>query len=201
MTREPASRSGRNRRASVDDQGRWLIRGADVARQASERLLAGLLKRRDDVHFLTVGSGPMVKPVEWLLRKSGLEENFTRVATLGEIADIYSIIDVSVLCSKVEGFPNAVMEAMATRTPVIAANVGGIPEIVRDGETGRLIDGRDPEPYAEAIEGLLEDDGEARRMGEAAQAYVRDHLSLERMADAYRKLYAEMLIRTARSGA
>lgn len=160
-----------------------------------------LVKRRDDVHFLAVGSGPMLKPVRQLVKQAGLDDRFTQVATLSEIADIYSIIDVSVLCSKTEGCPNAVLEAMAARRPVVAANVGGIPEIIQDGETGRLIDGREPEPFANAIGALLSDEREAHRMGAEAQAYVREHFSMERTADAYRKLYAELLIRTSRNGA
>ncbi len=165
------------------------------------KIAGELLKRRDDVHFLAVGTGPMVKPVWRLIKRAGHEIHFTRVATLSEIADIYSIIDVSVLCSQAEGFPNAVMESMAARRPVVAASVGGIPEIVRDGETGRLIDGRDPAVFAEAIDALLSDDHAAQRMGEAGQAHVRDHLSVQRMGEAYRKLYAELLVRTTRNGA
>lgn len=158
-----------------------------------------LLKQRDDVHFLAVGSGPMVNPVWRNIRRAGHENRFTRVAILNEMADVYSIIDVCVLCSKAEGVPNAVMEAMAARRPVVAANVGGIPEIIEDGKTGRLLDGRDPGPFAEAINALLDDEHEAQRMGAAGQEYVRDHFSVERMADAYRNLYAELLARTARN--
>lgn len=160
-----------------------------------------LLKQRDDVHFLAVGSGNEVKQVCRLVKKAGWENKFTRVATLSEIADIYSIIDATVLCSKAEGFPNAVIEAMAARKPVVAANVGGVPEIITDGETGRLINERKPRDFADAIGALLDDEREARRLAANAQTYVREHLSTERMADAYRKLYAELLIRSTRIGA
>jgi glycosyltransferase involved in cell wall biosynthesis len=160
-----------------------------------------LLERRHDVHFLAVGSGPLLKRVQQLFKVAGLNDYFTQIATLSKMADVYSIMDVSVLCSISEGCPNAVMEAMAARRPVVAANVGGVPEIIQDGETGRLIDGHDPKLFAEAIDALLSDEREAQRMGAAAQTYVREHLSMERMADAYRKLYAELLIRTSRNGA
>ncbi|HOF38576.1 MAG TPA: glycosyltransferase family 4 protein [Candidatus Hydrogenedentes bacterium] len=119
---------------------------------------------------------------------------------MSELADIYSAMDVSVLCPRTAGCPRAVLEAMAARRPVVAARVGGIPEILQDGETGRLIEGRDPALFAEAIEPLLNDEAEARRLGEAAHAYVREHLSADRMADACRQLYAELLIRAARTG-
>lgn len=164
------------------------------------RIGEALLKRRDDVHFLAVGTGPMVKPVWRQIKRTGQQAHFTRTSTLSEVADLYSIMDVSVLCSRSGGFPNAVLEAMAAHRPVVAASVGGIPEILRDGETGRLIEGCDPAPFAEAIDALLNDEDEAYRLGEAGHAYVRDHLNVERMADAYRRLYAELLIRTARNG-
>ncbi len=159
-----------------------------------------LVKRRDDVHFLAVGVGPLVRPVWRQIRQAGLEAHFTRSSTLSELADIYSAMDVSLLCSRSAGSPRAVLEAMAARRPVVAARVGGIPEILQDGETGRLIEGRDPASFAQAIEDLLTDEDEARRLAEAAHAYVREHLNAGRMADAYRQLYAELLIRAARTG-
>lgn len=152
-----------------------------------------LLRRRTDVHFLAVGAGPLVERIEDLVEKRGLWEHFTRVSTICERPDLYATMDVCVLCSKVEGFPNALIEAMAAGTPVVAADVGGVPELVTDGQTGRLVSSRDPEDFAEAVSGLLDHPEEARRIALGAAEYVRRELTVDNMVDTYRALYADLL--------
>ena len=152
-----------------------------------------LLQRRADVHFLMVGYGPLVSDIEHQIATHNLNACFTRVATLSEIPDLLSLMDVFVLCSKVEGFPNAIMEAMAACKPVVAAAVGGICELIQDGKTGRLIPSRDPERFADAIEAFLNHPEDARACGMHAGEYVRKELTVERMVEQYRSLYAELL--------
>lgn len=157
------------------------------------RIAEILLKRRADLHFLMAGSGPLVRSVENLIAARGMDACFTRVATVAEIRDLYALMDVSVLCSKSEGFPNAAMEAMAAGTPVVAAAVGGIPELVQDGVTGRLVSSRRPEDFADAIDSALNCPEESAAMALRASAFVRESLSVERMVEQYRSLYAELL--------
>jgi D-inositol-3-phosphate glycosyltransferase len=109
-------------------------------------------------------------------------------------------MDVAVLTSKNEGFPNVVMEAMASGTPVVAANVGGVPELIRSGETGILIDGRDPQAFADAIERCLDDPEASVAMADAALAHVREHLSVDSMVSNYRELYLRLLNEAATEG-
>ena len=154
---------------------------------------AELVRRRADVHFLMVGSGPLVTNIERLIASRGLTACFTRFATLAEIADLYALMDVSVLCSKAEGFPNVVIESMAAGRPVVAAAVGGIRELVRDGETGRLVASREPRAFADAIEWVLDHPEESCVMAERASRFVRTELSMDTMVDSYRALYAELL--------
>ncbi|HEO72020.1 MAG TPA: glycosyltransferase, partial [Candidatus Hydrogenedentes bacterium] len=159
-----------------------------------------LLKRRPDLHFFMVGHGPLAEHVDRLVTQCGLGGSFTRVSTLSERADLYALMDVSVLCSKVEGFPNAAIESMAAGTPVVAAAVGGVPELVTDGETGRLVASRDPEAFADAVAWVLDHGEEANAMAQRAAVYVREHLTVERMVDEYRALYAELLAEACRGG-
>lgn len=158
-----------------------------------------LLRRRADVHFLMAGIGPLVKTIEQAVRARGIADCFTRVASIAEIADLYSLMDVSVLCSKVEGFPNAIMESMAAARPVVAAAVGGIPELITDGDTGRLVASREPADFADAIEWVLDSPQESGAMAERGARFVRAQLSVERLVENYRSLYAECLAQ-ARSG-
>ncbi len=163
------------------------------------RIAADLARRRDDVHFLLVGEGPLRNAIEERIGAAGLTDRFTLTAAQDDIADFYALLSVAVLCSKAEGSPNAVMEAMAAGRPVVAAKVGGIPELIEEGVTGRLVDSRSPADFADAIEGLLDRPEEAARMGAAASSFVVDHLSVARMADEYAVLYAQLLERASSS--
>lgn len=154
---------------------------------------AELLRRRADIHFLLVGKGPLKRDIHARAEKLGLAECCTFVSTVTELPDLYALMDVSVLCSHVEGFPNAVIESMAAGRPVVAAAVGGIPEMVRDGDTGLLINPRDPARYADAIERMLDHSEESAAIGARAAAHVRREFAVEKMVDAYRRLYAELL--------
>jgi len=148
-----------------------------------------LLRRRQDVHFLLVGSGPLVGKYGQLIEERRQGDHFNRISTIGEMAEMYGMMDVFVLTSKAEGFPNAVIEAMASGTPVVAAEVGGIPEQVRHGETGLLVDSRAPEAFANAIEGCLDHPEEALAMARRGADWVRANLSMEQMVRRYRDFY------------
>lgn len=157
-----------------------------------------LLKRRADVHFLMVGTGPLLQKIRQRIITQSTPECYTRVSEFTEIADLYKLMDVSMLCSKVEGYPNALIESMSAGTPVVAPAVGGIPEIVRHGDTGRLVQTRDPKDFADEIEWVLNNEAESQTMAERASHFVRSALSVEKMVDAYQYLYDELLKKLAK---
>lgn len=159
-----------------------------------------IMRRRADVHFLMAGSGPLQEHYERVLESQNLADRFTRTVTLQELPDLYRLMSVSVLCSINEGFPNAIMESMAAGTPVVAAAVGGIPELIEDGVTGRLVASRDPRDFADAIQWVLDHPEESRAMAERAAQSVRAKFSVETMIAAYRSLYAELLAEFVRKG-
>ncbi|PCJ65417.1 MAG: hypothetical protein COA73_02340 [Candidatus Hydrogenedentota bacterium] len=152
-----------------------------------------LCQRRNDIHFLLVGSGPLQDNVNRLIHSEGLTDQFTQLTTISELPDVYHLLSVKVLTSQNEGCPNVVMEAMASGTPVVASAVGGIPELIDDGVTGSLVASRDPEAFADAVEAYLNDVDKAQSVGEAAARSIRERFSVEKMIDDYRGLYAELL--------
>ncbi len=152
-----------------------------------------ILERRKDVHFVLIGTGKLVDTMRSMIYRRRLEEHFTRVGTVSEVVDLLHAIDVSVLTSKMEGFPNAIMEYMSSRTACVAAPVGGIPELIEDGKTGVLVKERTAQAFADAVCNLLDDPPRREELGNAAGEWVRAQLPLDRMVEAHRQLYHQLL--------
>jgi L-malate glycosyltransferase len=165
------------------------------------RIAAVLARSRKDVHFLIVGAGPLRERILRTAARLGLAERVTQIASIAEVPDLYSVMDVCVLCSKAEGMPNAVMEAMAAGKPVVATAVGGLPELIEDGVTGRLLDSRDPAVFAEVIGGLLDSPSDRAALGRQAAKFVRQQFSVKRMVEAHRELYNQLLASMVSLGA
>lgn len=163
----------------------WLF--AEIANQ--------LLKRRSDIHFLLVGTGELVPDIMSLISRRGQLGKITRLATVTELPEVYTVCDVCLLTSKIEGFPNVIMEAMAAGRPVVAPAVGGIPELVQHGRTGVLIPSRKAKDYVAAIEHLLDHPAERATMGAAGAAWIREHLTVPRLVERHIALYRELLTR------
>lgn len=164
------------------------------------RMAGELIARRPKVHFILVGTGPLRELVWRTVQRRGWQKHFTRLSTVGEVADLLGVMDVAVLTSKVEGFPNAVMEAMASCTPPVAAAVGGVPELIRNEETGLLVDSREPADFAAAVARLLDDPILRKNMGTRAGQWVREHFTVERLLEEHRLLYHALLRSKLREG-
>jgi len=140
-----------------------------------------------NVHLVGVGKSMPAAGLD------GLNATFT-----GEIVNerfmslAYSAADLFVIPSKQDNLPNTVLEAMACGTPVVGFDVGGIPDMVRSGETGLLASAEDVSGLAAAIRSLLEDEPLRRRMGEACRETVLQEYALEQQAEVYAMLYQEM---------
>lgn len=122
--------------------------------------------------LLILGDGPELAAIE---RTARALDCLPQVSLLGRSADVlpyYAAADLAVLASKSEGSPNALLEAMAARVPVVATAVGGVPEIVTHGETALLVPPSDAGALADALAQALGRDEEARAMAERAHALI-----------------------------
>ena len=118
-----------------------------------------------------------------------------RVRFLGfrdDIPDLLRAADLFVLSSYLEGLGTSVLDAMAAGLPVVATRVGGVPEIVKDGETGILVPPRDPEALAHAMARLADDSGMRARLGSNGRSLARSY-DADRTAFRTRELYLEVL--------
>jgi glycosyltransferase involved in cell wall biosynthesis len=108
-------------------------------------------------------------------------------------APVYRAADVLVLTSDNEGTPNVVMEAMASGLPVVASRVGGVPELVRDGETGFVLAADDEEGMAAKLQRLIGDRDLRERMGRQARRYMESFHALNRLPGYLGSLYQAVL--------
>jgi len=159
-------------------------KGQDTLLAAAPRILA----RYPDASFTFVGDGPRREALELLTRALGISE---RVRFMGESRDVAPILaghDLFVLPSRSEAFPNALIEAMATALPVVATDVGGIPEVVRPG-SGLLVRPNDERVLADAVLALMDDPAAAAALGRAARADVERHYTIDRMVERFEQIY------------
>ena len=154
-------------------------------------LVRGWLRlARDDAQLALVGGGLDAG------RLRALAEGAARPGSVlftGKVPDddlplLYAAADVFAMPSTIELQSIATLEAMASGRPVVAADAGALPELVRDGETGLLIPAGDPAAMAAALGRLLDDRGARHAMGRRARVAVRSH-AIERTAEAYERLY------------
>ncbi len=123
----------------------------------------------------------------------GLDNVVEFLGRRSDIPQLLSQMDVFVLPSIKEACPMSVLEAMAMTKPVVATEVGGVPEQIVNGEHGWLVSPRDPTALATAITDVITTPKEARRRGEAARRRVKDRFSLKRCVDAHYQLYTDLL--------
>ena len=115
------------------------------------------------------------------------------VSEPARVAEYYRAADLYLHPARAENFPLAILEAMACGVPVVASDVGGIPEIVVDAETGLLVPAGDPQALAAAASALLADDARRAAFAAAGVSRVRAEFTLERQVERYLDWYAEIL--------
>jgi glycosyltransferase involved in cell wall biosynthesis len=156
---------------------------------------ARVVAQAPDVRFVLVGDGPLRGELEAQARSLGIADRVVMTGQRGDVRDLLGALDVAVLSSHTEGMSNVVLEYMAAGLPVVATAVGGNPEVIEDGRTGRLVPPRDAPAMAGALLALLTDRAAAARLGQAAQRHIREHLTLERMVQRHEELYTGLLRR------
>lgn len=155
--------------------------------------LAQLRRERLRLTAFLVGDGPRRPMLEQLARTFGLVGTVHFLGHRVDVPALYARAAVGVLCSTAEGTSNAVMEGMAAGLPMVVTNVGGSPDLIRDGERGRVVRDRRPAELAEALRDVLADPGRARAMGQAGRAFVARELTLERMVARHDAVYRAVL--------
>ena len=145
-----------------------------------------------DYRASLVGEGPARPAVAADVRRL-LAGHVELLGARRDVPELLASADVFALSSRSEGLPISVLEAMAARLPVVATDVGGMSELVVDGETGFLVPPADPKALAEALERLLLDTGLRRQFGAAARRRAEQRFDLARFREAHLTLYEREL--------
>lgn len=172
--------------------------GVLVFVQAALLLLAA---GRADTRFVLAGdasgasSAYYARAVLRAVRQSAHAGHFALLGAVGnaELPGLYALADVVVVPSFIEATSIATLEAMACARPVVASRVGGLPFLVREGESGRLVEPGDPAALAAALDDLLGDPARVRAMGEAARRRVEQELAWPAIARQTRAVYEAAL--------
>ena len=169
----------------ADHKGhQYLIQATKILKQKSPK-----------IKTIIVGEGPLSMGLNRQAKELDVEDIVFFLGFRKDIPKILTSLDLFVLSSYLEGMGSSILDAMACRLPVVATNVGGIPEVVIHGETGLLVPPRDPSALARAILKLYSNKTLASRLGQKGYELVHRKFSAEAMADKVVRLYERVGLR------
>ncbi len=176
---------------------RWLIgsagrfspeKGFAVFVQAAARVA----QQRPEAGFVLFGDGPTRPDLERLIGAVGLRDKFVLTGFRTDLVRFLPNLDLGVMSSYTEGLPVILLELGAAGVATVATTVGGIPEVIDDGQDGCLVPAGDPQALAERIIALLDDDVRRRAMGDAARNRVKHDFSFAAMGRQYHELFRRL---------
>jgi glycosyltransferase involved in cell wall biosynthesis len=172
-----------------------LVIGSVCALRPEKRLdrllhaFANVRARTPGMKLLIVGSGETLNDLEKQRARLGLEDSCVFEPAQKDVAAWLRAIDIFVTPSDTESFPNALLEAMACGCAVIGSRVGGIPELIEDGQSGLLFDRENPDALTLALATLIQHPSRRRELGAAAAARARDRFSMEQAVSRTQAVY------------
>lgn len=154
---------------------------------------AAAVARRRDCAFVIVGEGELYAELNRRARELGVAHRFRLLGFRSDIGEILNALDVFVFPSLEEGLGTSLLDALLLRRPTVATRVGGIPEVVRHEANGLLVEPGDAGALAAAIERLLGDPEEARRLGVEGSRTVEERFGVDAMVEKTLECYRELL--------
>ncbi len=167
-------------------------KGHDILLQAASELVLQF----PHITFVLVGGGQLASKLARKTTQLGIEDNVIFTGFRSDSEALVKNFDIFCLPSLSEGLSSAILVAMANRLPVVATAVGGITELVLDGQTGFLVAPSHPGNLASALSKLIQSPRLRQQMGDAARRRVEESFTLERKLDQTEKLYRQLLAST-----
>lgn len=150
-------------------------------------------KQQPGIEFRIVGDGPLRETLALRCRELGYRPEDIFIGPHRTVNELLFLTDIAVSPSRSESFSIFALEAMRAGKPIIAGRVGGLPEVVTDHKTGRLIAPGNPEELAQTIVELAVDHDRRKQYGLAAQARFHERFTAEKFAEAYRNVYTKLI--------
>lgn len=152
-----------------------------------------VLADHPDVVFLAVGQGPLKESLTRLHDELGLNDRFRFLGFRPDATDVMAALDVFLLSSRHEGLPVALMEAMTLGLPIVSTAVGGIPEMVTDGQEGRLVPSGSESGLTQALDEVIVDQALRERLGLQSRATALERFSAAVATAEIEQIYREVL--------
>jgi glycosyltransferase involved in cell wall biosynthesis len=157
------------------------------------RAIPRVVEKFPRVRFFIVGKGELLAELQALAASLGITRELVFTGFRSDVGAFYKIADLFVMSSVQEGLGTAVLDALAEGKAVVATDCGGIPEIIHDGETGRLVEPANPEALAQGIIDVLRHPESASQMADRGRALVQNQFSIETMAENNLAVYRMLL--------
>ncbi len=152
-------------------------------------------KGRKNIQFAIIGDGELREELSRYAQQLGIAEKVRFFGWQKEMENIYPAVDVLSLTSLNEGTPVAVIEAMASAIPIVATGVGGVPDLVRDGQDGYIVTNFDPDVFSDKVILILDDKDKRLAMGYNGREYVREKHNEEALINNISNLYTDLVIK------
>lgn len=156
------------------------------------RLRELLPEQKQRLRLAIIGDGPLLSTLRAKVQDAGIAELVWLPGAREDIADIMPFFSLFAMTSIAEGTPVVILEAMASGLPVVATKVGGIPEVVIDNQTGKLVIAADPDAFAQALSAYLLAPEILAQQGAAGRRRVEEIYSIEAMLGSYAGLYDKL---------
>jgi L-malate glycosyltransferase len=169
--------------------------GALVPQKGQHHLIdaaAIVVRQIPDVRFVIAGEGELRSQLEDQIKRKHLERHVFLAGFRADALELLKAFDLFALSSLHEGMCTSLVDAMAASKAAVATAVGGVPEVMADGETGYLVPAKDHDAMAQRIIELLQSEPLRRRMGEAALQRARERFTVERMVQGTIKVYEQI---------
>jgi len=181
----------------VDEKTKIVITTARLSRQKAPldfvKAAKYVVERKSDVRFFIAGDGPLIKRTKTFIKENRLEDYVILLGWRADVKELVSISDVFILTSLWEGMPYAIMEAMALKKPIVATNVTGTRDLIKDGYNGYLVPPDRPEALGEKVLKLLRDPHLSREMGNRGCQVLEEKTNLKEHIKAMENLYTRLL--------
>lgn len=183
-------------KANVDPKSLIIGNVGRLTSQKGQRyLLEAISYLTDDwptLKLLIIGSGPKLEELMGIRDQLGLASTVEFLGSRRDVFQLLSIMDLFAFPSLWEGLGIALVEAMAARLPVVATDVGPLPEVVEDGEHGYLVEPKNSRQLASKIDVLLESPSLRRKLGQNARGHIERKFEVQKCAEEYLKVYKKV---------